>query len=248
MPTGLCHASEKAIAYIACMDATKPTIVIFDIDGTLLLTGGAGRRAFTRAFHDIAGDASGVAGFSFQGMTDRAIARRGLEALGLAAEAELIEALIAHYLHALEDELAQCTDYRVLPGVEPLLTALTRCEQLAFGLGTGNVRKGAEAKLRRGGLWQHFAFGGFGCDHEQRPKVIAAGAARGAEALRRPVGHCRVIVVGDTVLDVAAAHANGAECIAVCTGGNHREELERAGAELVVNDLRAESVLERLRG
>jgi beta-phosphoglucomutase-like phosphatase (HAD superfamily) len=133
MPTGLCHASEKAIAYIACMDATKPTIVLFDIDGTLLLTGGAGRRAFTRAFHDIAGDASGVAGFSFQGMTDRAIARRGLEALGLAAEAELIEALIAHYLHALEDELAQCTDYRVLPGVEPLLTALTRCEQLAFG-------------------------------------------------------------------------------------------------------------------
>jgi phosphoglycolate phosphatase-like HAD superfamily hydrolase len=225
------------------MDASNPTIVLFDIDGTLLLTGGAGRRAFARAFHDIVGDAGGVHGFSFQGMTDRAIARRGLEALGRKVDAPLVECLITRYLDALEDELSKTEEYRVLPGVEPLLSALAPVARLSFGLGTGNVRKGAEAKLRRGGLLHHFAFGGFGCDHEERSKLIAAGAARGAQALRQPVEHCRLVVVGDTVLDVAAAHANGAECIAVCTGGNQRAELEGAGAELVVDDLRAASVL-----
>jgi phosphoglycolate phosphatase-like HAD superfamily hydrolase len=226
----------------------RPTVLLFDIDGTLLLTGGAGRRAFERAFAAVTGRSDACAGFSFGGMTDRGIARKGLTVLGREADEELVELLFEHYLEALADELARAPNYTVMPGVRELLAALVPHPCLALGLGTGNLRRGAEAKLRLGQLWEHFAFGGFGCDHEQRGELLRIGAERGAEQLRCAPGEARVVVIGDTVRDVIAAQQIGAECVAVETGGVEGEVLRSSGARAVFRDLSQPGVLAYLLG
>jgi phosphoglycolate phosphatase len=226
----------------------RPTVLLFDIDGTLLLTGGAGRRAFERAFATMTGRGDACAGFSFGGMTDRAIAREGLLALGRAVEEALVERLFEHYLDALREELLRTQNYTVMPGVRELLAALSPHRHLALGLGTGNLRRGAEAKLRHGQLWDPFTFGGFGCDHEQRGELLRRGAERGAERLRSALDDCRVVVIGDTARDVAAAQQIGAECVAVETGGVAADALRKAGSCTVFRDLRQPGVLEHLVG
>jgi phosphoglycolate phosphatase-like HAD superfamily hydrolase len=127
----------------------------------------------------------------------------------------------------------------VLPGVPEILARLKERGGCAVGLGTGNIRRGAEIKLARGGLHQHFAFGGFGCDHEDRAELLRIGAERGAARLGRPRAACRVVVSGDTVRDVQAALAIGAACIGVGTGGIALAELLQAGATAVCADLRS---------
>jgi phosphoglycolate phosphatase-like HAD superfamily hydrolase len=215
--------------------------MLFDVDGTLLTCGGAGRRAMEAAFRETVGR-DDVCGFSFGGSTDRSIARRGLTAAGLEPGEAAIDAFLGCYLRHLPEALAQSERYAVLQGVVELLDALEGRERLAVGLGTGNVEQGARAKLRRGGLDARFAFGGFGCDHEERPRLIAAGAARGAARLGYAVEHCRVIVIGDTTRDVAAALAIGAECVAVATGSHEATALREAGATAVFDDLRDSGV------
>jgi phosphoglycolate phosphatase len=223
-----------------------PTVVLFDIDGTLILTGGAGRRAFERAFSQLTGQVEAVRGFSFGGMTDRGIARRGLENIGQAYDEALVEQLFDAYMEALSEELARCTTYQVMPGVEALLPRLAELPQVAIGLGTGNLKRGAEAKLRVRDLWEPFGFGGFGCDHEDRCELLRIGAARGADALGLPLAACRVVVVGDTVRDVSAAQGMAARCIAVETGGVSAQELRAAGADAVFRDLTDEGVVAAL--
>lgn len=223
-----------------------PTIFLFDIDGTLLLTGGAGRRSFERAFSEVVGNAEGLRGVSFGGMTDKGIARAGLEASGLEATDERVDQLFDAYLLALQDELARTPKYTIMPGVHELLAALKQVAGIAIGLGTGNLKRGAEAKLRFGQLWDHFSFGGFGCDHELRGELLRAGALRGAEQLGVPLDQCRVVVIGDTIRDVDAAKEIGAECIGVETGGVEAAVLTARGAHAVYRDLSVEGVLERL--
>jgi phosphoglycolate phosphatase-like HAD superfamily hydrolase len=230
------------------MTAGRATVLLFDIDGTLLLSGGAGRRAFARAFAEVTGRKDACDGFSFGGMTDRAIARQGLSALSRPVDEATIEQLFEAYLHALADELSRTTGYTIMPGVHALLDRLAGIGELAIGLGTGNLRRGAEAKLRHGALWERFAFGGFGCDHEERSELLRRGAERGAALLGRPVGDCRVVVIGDTVRDVHAAHAIEATCIGVATGGVAPETLAQAGAAAVFRDLAQPGVLEQLLG
>lgn len=206
------------------------TVLLFDIDGTLVSTGGAGRRAMVGAFASLHGKDDVFEGVSFAGMTDRAIARHGLRAvLGEITEAEIDRALDA-YLALLEAELAKADAYRVLPGVMALLQSLHGAPDVAIGLGTGNVRRGAYAKLARGGLDHVFAFGGFGCDAEDRTELLRAGARRGAEALGVSLDRCQVVVIGDTPKDVAAAHGIGARCIGVGTGSYSASDLTGCGA------------------
>ncbi|HJL15279.1 MAG TPA: haloacid dehalogenase-like hydrolase [Sandaracinaceae bacterium LLY-WYZ-13_1] len=218
------------------MSAREPTVLLFDVDGTLLTCGGAGRRAMEAAFRETVGR-DDVCGFSFAGHTDRAIAREGLVAAGQEPDDAAIDAFLACYLRHLPDALSRAEAYAVLGGVVQLLDALEGRERVAIGLGTGNVEPGARAKLRRGALEHRFAFGGFGSDHEERPRLIAAGAARGAARLGEPVERCRVVVIGDTPRDVAAALAIGAECVAVATGGPDAEALRDAGAHAVFDAL-----------
>ncbi|MFW5926129.1 MAG: HAD family hydrolase, partial [Myxococcota bacterium] len=226
----------------------RPTVVLFDVDGTLVVTGGAGRRALARAFGEVCGREDAMKGVELGGMTDRLILRAGLEALGRAFDERTAEALIEAYLGHLPDEVARSNGYRVLPGCRDAIAALARRPGYALGLGTGNVRRGAEIKLSRGGLDASFTFGGFGCDHEDRVELLRAGARRGAEQLGVERGACRVVVVGDTPRDVTAARGIGAECVCVETGGSAAAELLDLGATAAFPDLSAPGALEAIAG
>jgi phosphoglycolate phosphatase-like HAD superfamily hydrolase len=217
-------------------DFARPTVLLFDVDGTLLDCGGAGRAAMQRAFAEVVGR-DDVCDFPFAGSTDRAIARRGLSEAGLAVDEPAIDAFLARYLAHLESALEQSRRYAVLRGVVALLDALAAVEGFAIGLGTGNVEAGAFAKLRRGDLHRRFTFGGYGSDHEDRARLLAIGAARGAARLGAPLSGCRVIVIGDTDRDVAAARAIGADCLGVGTGPMRASELLAVGATTAVDDL-----------
>lgn len=222
----------------------RPTVVLFDIDGTLLTCGGAGRLSMQRAFGDVVGRTD-VLDFPFGGMTDRAIARAGLTLAGRSADDEAIDLLLASYLGHLEHEVPRAERYRILDGVLGVLDLLEPHARVAVGLGTGNVEAGARIKLARAALWHRFAFGGFGSDSEDRAELLACGARRGATRLG-VAAEARVIVIGDTPRDVAAARAIGAEVIAVATGSYTSEQLVPHAPDLLVERLDDERVSARL--
>jgi len=199
----------------------RPTILLFDLDGTLVSTGGAGRRAIERAFNVLFADRGGsreaCGHFSFAGMTDRAIARAGLRALGIDPNEDAIARVLARYVELLDRAAAR--------------------REVATGLGTGNVVAGAKKKLSVCGLWERFPFGGFADDSEERPELILTGARRGAERLGAPLDRCRVVVIGDTPKDVAAARANRFDSLAVASGQHPLAELATVGATLTVGEL-----------
>lgn len=222
------------------------TVLLYDIDGTLVTTAGGARRALLDAVAERFGDAEGF-DFSFGGMTDRGIFRRGLQRRGVAVDDALIDGLIAAYLPRLAEALAAAPVHRLLPGAEALVRASATWPGVANGLGTGNVEVGARLKLRPFGIDHLLPFGGFGCDAEERAELIAAGHRRGAARLGVPVAAARLVVVGDTPHDVAAARANGGVTLAVATGGASRAELEATGAEVVVDSLAGPDVAAALR-
>lgn len=209
----------------------KPTVLLFDVDGTLVTTCGAGRRAIERAF-EIRHGSKDVLSFSFGGMTDKAIVRGALLELGrtFASESDLeqeMEATLAFYLEMLVEEVAR-TRIRIHDGMEQAMEKAEARSDVALGLGTGNIRKGAEIKLNSVNIYHRFSFGGFGDDSIDRPALLMAGARRGAEKLGMPVEDCRVVVIGDTPKDVAAAKAIGAESIAVATGMHDINDLKQS--------------------
>jgi phosphoglycolate phosphatase-like HAD superfamily hydrolase len=228
----------------------RPTVVLFDIDGTLITCGGAGRRAMERALREIAPHAT--TDFSFGGMTDPAIVRRALrqntrvreshEPPESAADKEaLIDRALERYLDLLSDELPRSEGYAVLPGVRRAIEALERERDagapIAIGLGTGNLVRGAELKLRPADLWHRFDFGGFGSDDEDRPTLLRHGATRGAQRLGAPADAFVTVVIGDTPRDVQAARAIGSRCLAVATGSYAREDLAAERPDHVLDTL-----------
>ncbi len=227
----------------------RHTVLLFDIDGTLVTTGGAGRLALARAFQARYGVADACK-FPLDGMTDRAIVRGGLAELGVPCTDAEIDAVLSAYV-ALLSETISAVDrdrYRVHAGMREAVDAALARKDCAVGLGTGNIRAGARAKLERVGLYDRFRFGGFGCDHEVRNELIRMGAERGAALLGAPLGECRVVVIGDTPKDIAAAQAMGAECVAVGTGHFDVSALRAAGATHAVPDLTHPGALEAVLG
>jgi phosphoglycolate phosphatase-like HAD superfamily hydrolase len=224
-------------------------VLLFDIDGTLVSTGGAGRRSIDRAFGQLHGRADACSHFSFDGMTDRAIARRGLEQVGVEATAEAIEALLSTYVTALKEEVRRTPPerYRVHPGTREAIAA-GHAAGCAVGLGTGNIRAGAEVKLGHVGLMAPFAFGGFGDDHEARPELIRVGAERGARQLGVAREAARVVVIGDTPKDVEAAHAIGAQSVAVATGTFDLATLQQCRPTFAFEHLAVPGALEAVLG
>jgi len=224
----------------------KPTVLLFDIDRTLIDNGGAGRRAMERgleACHPGA-VAAGWLDFRLGGYTDRLIVAEALRRGGVEAD---VEPVLEAYLSRLEEELERARDeYVVYPGVRELCRALSALEGLALGLGTGNVERGARLKLAPGDLNRFFAFGGFGSDATERAEVLRVGVRRGAARLGLPLERCRVVVIGDTPRDVAAGLAIGACCVAVATGGYGQGELRASGAHHVFEGLDRGGVLEAL--
>ena len=227
----------------------RPTVLLFDIDGTLVTTGGVGRRAVERAFARRHGRPEACSLVRFDGMTDRSITRLGLQAIGVEPSDATIDALLATYLRELEDELRLSTPetYRVHAGVHTAIEAAAQ-RGMALGLGTGNVQEGARLKLEHVDLYRHFSFGGFGSDHELRVELIRHGAERGARQLQRPLAECRVLVIGDTPKDVDAARGIGAESLGVGTGSFSAQQLLEHGATYAFDDLAAPGALEALLG
>jgi len=215
----------------------RPTVLLFDIDGTLILTGGAGRRSMDAAFRQETGQSDVFVDFRFGGMTDIGIVRAGLGRVGREYDEAFAERIFDAYLTILPKEVAAAEEYRVLPGVFEVLDAVIGIAGVAVGLGTGNIERGARIKLGRAELSKRFSFGGFGSDAEDRAVLLTRGAERGAAALGLDVPDCRVVVIGDTPRDVAAARAMGAECIAIATGGHPAEELRSHDPEAVFEDL-----------
>lgn len=226
---------------------TPQSLLLFDIDGTLLDTGGAGRRAMERAFFSVTGRKDACA-FKFDGMTDLSIARKGLEAIGHEVERSAVDALLDAYLQALAEEVPRSSGYTLHVGVAQTIERAVRTAGLVVGLGTGNLRRGAQIKLDRAGIFEHFRFGGFGCDHEDRAELLRIGAERGAELAGRPLRECKVVIIGDTPKDVAAALAIGASCVAVATGRYGVDELRDAGATVTVRNLLEEEAVGEMFG
>jgi phosphoglycolate phosphatase len=236
-------------------DVIRPTVLLFDIDGTLVDTGGAGRRSMVGAFLDVTGRDDACAKMVFAGMTDRAIGREGLRAAGLEPTEALIDAVLDAYLTRLAAEVAASEGYRLMPGVVETLAWLAELAErgasgagggVAVGLGTGNVERGAYTKLARGAIDRAFTFGGFGSDAEDRAELLAVGARRGAESLGVATEACRVVVIGDTPKDVDAALRMGAECIGVATGGYTAATLAGHGAHWSFETLLADGVRDAL--
>lgn len=225
----------------------RPTVFLFDIDGTLVSTGGAGRRSMERAFVEHTGTTAAL-DFSFAGMTDPAIVRRGLEHAGRPADPESIAAVLASYLRVLSEEVTAAASFVVHDGIPHALDEASSWSSCVLGLGTGNIRDGARVKLGRANLFDRFAFGGFGCDSEDRAELLAVGAGRGAALLGVPRVECRVVVIGDTPKDVAAALAIGAEAIGVGTGPYSANDLRACGAAWAFATLEEDGALDALRG
>lgn len=200
------------------------TLVLWDIDGTLILAGGAGERALVAALHHAFGIVGTLEDIELAGRTDPWIARRVLAKFAVPDSPGNISRYLEGYLHALQGELDN-PHARVLPGVRELLAALARRGDVAQGLLTGNLRRGAEIKLGHHDLWAHFAFGAFADDSETRNDL-------GPHALRRAASHHsveftadRVWVFGDTPHDIDCGKAIGARTLGVATGRYTIDEL-----------------------
>jgi phosphoglycolate phosphatase-like HAD superfamily hydrolase len=219
-------------------------LVLFDIDGTLLWTDGAGRRAIHRALLDQHGTAGPIDDYRFDGKTDPQIVRELLTHAGVpeAAISAGLDAVFERYLILLEGELARDRGAtRLLAGVHDLLHALQSPEadgHVLVGLLTGNLETGAALKLRSAGLDPaRFALGAYGSDAERRDELPPVALRRAAERVGPPIRAADVVIVGDTPADVACGRPIGASSVAVATGYYDVDELRAAGATHVFPDL-----------
>jgi phosphoglycolate phosphatase-like HAD superfamily hydrolase len=211
-------------------------VVLFDIDGTLITTGGAGKLAFERAFAELF-DISRIDGqVQFSGRTDRAIVTELFLIHGIADSTENWRRFLAAYFAHLPEMLRACAG-AVLPGIAQVLAHLADRPETSVGLLTGNVREGGMLKLAHYGIDHHFPFGGFGDAHIDRAKVAAAAVRAACGHLNRADDRLRFWVIGDTPHDVYCGHSIGAKVVGVATGTSPSGELIAAGAELVLEDL-----------
>jgi phosphoglycolate phosphatase len=205
--------------------------VLFDIDGTILVTGGAGGVAWQRAFDELYGVEANVAEHTDAGMTDPEIAAIVFRAaIGREGSPEERARAIAGYLRHLPDAVAESEGYRVMPGIEPLLDRLID-DGVLLGLVTGNIEAAAHVKLARGGLNRFFSFGGYGSDSADRTEVTEAAVRRAELVSGGSLRDGACFAVGDTPRDVKAGHGAGIKVVGVATGGYSVAELKDAGAD-----------------
>jgi phosphoglycolate phosphatase len=211
--------------------------VLFDIDGTLLVTGGAGGIAWQRAFTELHGVEANVGEHTDAGMTDPEIAAIIFrEVIGREGTQEERAKAIGCYLKHLPETVAESAGYRVMPGIEDLLDRLIDAGTL-LGLVTGNIEAAAHIKLARAGLNRFFSFGGYGSDSADRVELTKAALGRGALVSGGALGGGACIAVGDTPRDVIAGHGAGIAVVGVATGSYSVEQLRKAGADFVLKDL-----------
>jgi phosphoglycolate phosphatase-like HAD superfamily hydrolase len=212
-------------------------LVLFDIDGTLVHTGHAGTRAFSKTFAMEFGLHHGAERMRFAGRTDTNLVREFFGIHGTPASPENFRRFFDHYVFWLEHIVSQNTG-KECPGVRKFigdLLALPNPPML--GLLTGNIQLGAEIKLRQFGLWEIFEMGGFADDHEDRNYIAAAAHKRGCRVLKRELRGEEIVVIGDTPFDVRCGKFIGAKVLAVATGGATLEELKNHKPDWAVENL-----------
>lgn len=205
--------------------------VLFDIDGTLLVTGGAGAMAWQRAFEELHGVEADISEHTEAGMTDPEIAEIVFrEVLGRDGTPAERSRAIAGYLSHLADAVAESDGYRAMPGIEELLPRLID-KGVLLGLVTGNIEAAAHIKLARAHLNRFFSFGGYGSDSRDRTELTKRALERGAEVAGKPLDKAATIAVGDTPRDIEAGHGAGIRVVGIATGSYSVEQLKNAGAD-----------------
>jgi phosphoglycolate phosphatase len=211
--------------------------VLFDIDGTLLVTGGAGGVAWQRAFSDLHGIEANVAERTDAGMTDPEIAAIIFrDVIGRDGDQAERAKVMGAYLRHLPDAVAESEGYRLMPGVEQVLDRLIDAGML-LGLVTGNVEAAAHIKLARGNLNRFFSFGGYGSDSADRTEVTKAALRRGELVSGGTIGGSACYSVGDTPRDVRAGHGAEIKVVGVATGRYSVDELRDSGADWAIETL-----------
>ncbi|HEY3186139.1 MAG TPA: HAD family hydrolase [Solirubrobacteraceae bacterium] len=216
----------------------EPRLVLFDIDGTLVTSRGAGRRAMGQALVETFGATGPLGEYDFRGKTDLRIVRDLMGAAGIAPaqiQARLADCFAA-YVRALEEAMATAV-IDVMPGIPALLRELAGREDVVLGLLTGNIEAGARVKLGPTGLLPYFRLGAYGSDDADRSCLPPIAAARAERLVGRPFSPDRIVVIGDTPLDVACARACGAVAVAVATGFHPMEDLVACAPDLLFADL-----------
>ncbi len=214
-------------------------LVCFDIDGTLIWTDGAGRRAIHRALVDVLGTAGPIETFRFDGRTDGEIVLRLGEAAGRAMDDAVVDRVLRRYVDCLAEEIAKPGHHtRVYPGVFELLAALEARRDCVIGLVTGNVRDGARLKLGSAGLeFGRFRVGGFGSDSHVRADLPEVARRRASEALGTELAGPDVVIIGDTPADMACGRGIGARAVGVGTAFYTAEQLAECGAHAAFADM-----------
>jgi phosphoglycolate phosphatase len=228
-------------------------LVLFDVDGTLILTHGAGMRAFYRAMDRHFGVKVDQAPIEPDGKTDPLILGELLKHFHLEDRwsGEIRDLFFSSYLGYLDEEMSRARDrglIRILPGVAGLLEMLRGQPDFCIGLVTGNLEQGAHIKLKNAGLDGYFRFGGYGSDSEDRTTLTRIGIQRGARVIA-PVPVEGAFVIGDTPLDIHHGHAAGASVVAVASARYGMDALGAHRPDLLVSDLtEAESIVRFMRG
>lgn len=220
-------------------DADMIRAVLFDIDGTILITGGAGGVAWQRAFRELHDVEANVAEHTDAGMTDPEIAAIVFrEVIGHEGSTAERSKAIGAYLKHLPAAVVESAGYRVMPGIEELLERLIDAGAL-LGLVTGNIEAAAHIKLARAGLNRFFSFGGYGSDSADRTEVTKAALGRGSLVSGGVLADGVCIAVGDTPRDVKAGHGAGIKVVGVATGSYSVEQLRGAGADFALESVRS---------
>ena len=212
-------------------------LLLFDIDGTLLISGGAGNRALNRALQRQYGISRAMESILPDGKTDPAIIREIFKKnLQREPKIEEIEKLCRMYLQYLQKEIQVSPGYKLLPGVLALLEKAERRPDLLMGLLTGNLKQGAELKLGRSQLNRFFLFGGFGSDSEDRGEIARVAVLRGRKYAGEWISSDRIFIIGDTFYDIQCARTVKAKAIAVATGSTSLKELTSYQPDYVMED------------
>jgi phosphoglycolate phosphatase-like HAD superfamily hydrolase len=212
-------------------------LVLFDIDGTLIRTGGAGVKAFAKVFETEFNAVDGFERLKFAGRTDVGLVREFFSFHDIPATPENFSRFFERYVFWLDQMIRESTG-SICAGVLDFINTLKKLpEPPVLGLLTGNVRLGAEIKLRRFGLWDIFQTGGFADDHEERNKIAAVARSRGSRLIKHELKDSEVLVIGDTPHDISCGRFIRAQVLAVATGAYTLPELKLHTPDWVVENL-----------
>jgi phosphoglycolate phosphatase len=215
----------------------KRIAILFDIDGTLIISGGAGAESWRRAFDEIYGVPADIGAFTDTGMTDPEVGRLTFKgAIGRDPSDEEFAKLLDRRLHYLRQAVTESKDYQVLDGVPETVRDLLDRGYL-LGIVTGNVEPAAHVKLHRANLNRFFSFGGYGSDSEDRGELTRCAVRRASLVYGAEVGPERCVIIGDTPHDAEAAHAAGVACVGVASHNFDEDQLRKGGADWVIPSL-----------